>query len=102
MKKKCMNVKVWNAYGSYERCQLTLKTVEFLRKVLSYAEEFPQLSEEIFTPSTVDSVMKVLPEILFHKIRDSKEYDGNPSSRRVSLSKICLNKILENKQKPLM
>ena len=69
--------------------------MEFLKKALNYAEEFPQLSEEIFTPSTVDSVMKVLPDILFHKIRDSKEYDGNPSSNRVSLLKIQLNKILE-------
>merc|ERR1712240_716463 len=77
-KKKCMNVKGWNAYGSYERRHLTFKTVEFLKKALSYTEEFLQLSEEIFTPSTIDSVIKVLPDILFHKIRDSKEYDGNP------------------------
>ena len=88
-----MNVKGWNAYGSYETRHLTFKTVDFLKKALSYAEEFLQLSEEIFTPSKVDSMMKVLPDILFHKIRDSKEYDGNPSSSRVSLSKICLNKI---------
>ena len=76
-KKKCMNIKGWNAYGSYDRRQLTFRTVEFLRKALSYAEEFPQLSEEIFTPSRVDSVIKVHSDILFHKIRDSKEYDSN-------------------------
>ena len=63
-----------------------------VRKALSYAEEFPQLTEEIFHPSTVDSVMKVLPDILFHKIRDSKEYDGNPSSSRVSYQRFDLIK----------
>ena len=60
-KKKCTNVKGWNALGSYERHQLIFRTVEFLRKALSYAEEFPQLSEEIFKPSTVDAVITVLP-----------------------------------------
>ena len=64
-----MNVKGWNAYGSYERRQLTFKTIDFLRKALSYAEEFLQLSEEIFHPSTAAAVIKVLPEGLFNKIK---------------------------------
>ena len=62
-KKKFMNAKGWNAYRSFERCQLTFRTVEFLRKALSYAEEFPQLSNEIFHPNTVDAVIKVLLEV---------------------------------------
>ena len=73
-KKKCMNAKGWSAYGSFERHQLTFRTVEFLRKALSYSEEFLPSSEVIFHPSTVDSVMKVFPDILLHKIRYSDEY----------------------------
>ena len=69
-----MNTKGWSAYGSFERRQLTFRTVEFLRKALSYAEEFPQLSNEIYHPNIVDAVIKVLPEVLFHKIRYSEEY----------------------------
>ena len=73
-KKKCTNVKGWNVLGSYERHQLIFRTIEFLRKALSYAEEFPLLSEEIFHSSTVNSVMKVLADSIFNKIRYSDEY----------------------------
>ena len=76
-KKKCMNIKGWNAYGLFERHQLTFRTVEFLRKALSYAEEFPQLSNEIFHPNTVDAVIKVLPEALFLEIRRTDEFTNN-------------------------
>ena len=55
-KKKFMNAKGWSAYESYERRQLIFKTVEFLRQALSYAEEFPQLSNEIFHPNIVYAV----------------------------------------------
>merc|ERR1712059_14396 len=64
-KYRCTNAKGWSTYGSYERRQLTFRTVEFLRKALCYAEEFPQLSNEIFHTSTIDAVIKVLPEVLF-------------------------------------
>merc|ERR1712082_154827 len=35
-KKKCTNAKCWSIYGMYKRCKLTFRTVEFLRKALSY------------------------------------------------------------------
>ena len=69
-----MNAKGLSVYGTYERRQLTFRTVEFLRKAVIYAEEFPQVSEEIFHPSTVDAVIKMLPETLFNKIRYPDEY----------------------------
>ena len=72
--KKCTNVKGWNVLGLYERRQLIFRTVEFLRKALSYAEEFPLLAEEIFHSTTVNSVMKVLPDSILNKIRFSDEY----------------------------
>ena len=73
-KKKCMNAKGWSAYGSYERRQLTFRTVEFLRQALGYAEEFPKLSNEIFHTNTVDSVIEVLPKDLFREIRRTPEF----------------------------
>ena len=75
-----MNAKGWSAYGSYERRQLTFRTVEFLRKALSYAEEFLQLSNEIFHPNTVNAVIKVLSEALFLEIRRTDEFTDNLDS----------------------
>merc|ERR1712240_728449 len=94
-KKKCMNIKGWNVYGSYERRQLTFRTIEFLRKALSYAEEFPQLSDEIFHPSTVDAVIKVCPETLFLEIRRTDEFTDNFDSSSESVGKKCIIKMKE-------
>ena len=90
-----MNTKGWNAYGSFERCQLTFRTLEFLRKALSYAEEFLHLSNEIFHPNTVDAVIKVLPEVVFHKIRCSEKYQHNFHSSSESMGKKCIVKLKE-------
>ena len=68
-KKKYMNAKGWSAYRSYERHQLTFKIVEFLRQALSYAKEFPRLSNEIFHPNTVYAEIKVLAKDLYNNIR---------------------------------
>ena len=61
-------------FGSYERRQLVFWTVNFLRTALCYAKEFPQLSNIIFHSSTLNAVIEVLPEFLFHKIRETDEY----------------------------
>ena len=74
---------------------MTFRRVEFLRKSLSYADEFPQLSNDIFHPNTVDAVIKVLPEVLFHKIRYSEEYIDNLHSSSESRGKKCITKIKE-------
>ena len=37
-KRKCMNARGWNVFGSYERRQLVFRTVNFLRTALCYAE----------------------------------------------------------------
>ena len=47
---------------------------------MSYAEEFPQLSNEIFQSSTFNTVIEVLPEFLFHKIRETDEYIDKSNS----------------------
>ena len=65
------------------------------QETLSYAEEFPQLSNGIFHPNTVEAVIKVLPEVLFHKIRDSEEYIDNLYSSSESMGKKCIIKIKE-------
>ena len=41
---------------------------------MCYAEEFLQLSNMIFHSSTLNAVIEVLPEFLFHKIRETDEY----------------------------
>ena len=75
--------------------QLTFRTAEFLRKALSYAEEFPLLSEEIFHSSTVNSVMKVLPDSIFDKIRYSDEYRHSLHTSSELRGKKCLIKLKE-------
>ena len=64
-----MNAKGWSVYRTYERRQLTFRTVEFFTQALGYAEEFLKLSNEIFHTNTVDSVIEVLPKDLFQEIR---------------------------------
>ena len=94
-KRKCTNVKGWSSLGSYERRQLIFKTVEFLRKALHYAEEFPQLSNEIFHSSTINAVVEVLPDSLFQDIRKSDEYVDNLQTNSESRRKRCITKIKE-------
>ena len=93
--KKCNNVKGWSARGSYERRQLIFKTNDFLMKALKYAEDFPQLSSEIFHSSTINAICKVLPESLFDKIRYTDEYiinlqesDSNETRRKKCIKKM--------------
>ena len=64
-KRKCTNTRGWNVFGSYERLQLVFRTVNFLRTALCYIEEFLQLSNIIFHSSTLNTVIEVLPELLF-------------------------------------
>ena len=100
-----MNAKGWSAYGSYERCQLTFKTVEFLRQALSYAEEFPQLSNENFHPNTVFAVIEVLPKDLYNDIRKIPEFIDDLDSSSESAGKKCIVKmkeIMEQEQKVAM
>ena len=104
-KKKCMNAKGWSTYGSYERCQLIFKTVEFLRQALSYAEEFPRLSNEILHPNTVYAVVKVLPKYLYNDIRKIPEFIDDLDSSSESAGKKCIVKmkeIMEQEQKVVM
>ena len=103
--KKCMNTKGWSAYGSYERHQLTFKTVEFLRQALSYAEEFPRLSNEIFHPNTVYAVIEVLPKDLYNDIRKIPEFIDDLNSSSELARKKCILKmkeIMELEQKVAM
>ena len=90
-----MNTKGWSAYGSYERRQLTFRTVEFLRQALGYAEEFPKLSNEIFHTNTVDSVIEVLPKDLFWEIRKTPEFIDDLDSASESTGKKCIIKLME-------
>ena len=100
-----MNAKGWSTYGSYERRQLIFKTVEFLRQALSYAEEFPRLSNEILHPNTVYAVIEVLPKDLYNNIRKIPEFINDLNSSSESAGKKCIVKmkeIMEQEQKVAM
>ena len=100
-----MNAKGWSTYGSYERRQLIFKTVEFLRQALSYAEEFPRLSNEILHPNTVYAVVEVLPKDLYNNIRKIPEFINDLDSSSELAEKKCIVKtmeIIEQKQKVAM
>ena len=74
---------------------MTFRTVEFLRKALSYAKEFPQLTNEIFHPNAVDAVIKVLPKDLFLKIRRTPEFSNDLYSSSELTGKKCIIKLKE-------
>ena len=100
-----MNAKGWSTYGSYERRQLIFKTVEFLRQALSYAEEFPRLSNEILHPNTVYAVVEVLPKDLYNDIRKIPEFIDDLDSSSELARKKCIVKmkeIMEQEQKVAM
>ena len=97
-----MNAKGWSIYETYERLQLTFRTVEFLRKAICYAEEFLRLSEEIFHTSTVDAVIKVQPKDFFLEIKRNPEFSDDLDSSSESTEKKCIIKlkdIMEQEQK---
>ena len=100
-----MNAKGWSTYGSYERRQLIFKTVEFLRQALSYAEEFPRLSNEILHPNTVYAVIEVLPKDLYNKVREIPQFivDLDSSSELAGKKYIIkMREIMEQEQKVAM
>ena len=83
----------------YERQRLEhlriFQTVEFLRQALSYAEEFPRLSNEILHPNTVYAVVKVLPKDLYNNIRKIPEFIDDLDSSSESARKKCIIKMKE-------
>ena len=76
---------------------MTFRTVNFLRTALCYTEEFPQLSNIIFHSSTLNAVIEVLPEFLFHKIRETDEYIDKLHSNSESMM-IKIKEIMELEQ----
>ena len=90
-----MNTRGWNVFGSYERRQLVFRTVNFLRTALCYVKEFLQLSNIIFHSSTLNAVIEVLPEFLFHKIRETDEYIDKLHSNSESKRKRLIVKVKE-------
>ena len=84
---------------------MTFKTIEFLRQALSYAEEFLQLSYEIFHPNTVYAVIEVLPKDLYNKVREIPVFVNDLNSSSESAGKKCIIKmkeIMEQEQKVAM
>ena len=62
---------------------------------MCYAKEFPQLSSIIFHSSTLNAVIEVLPEFLFHKIRETDEYIDKLHSNSESKEKKLIVKMKE-------
>ena len=62
----------------------------FLRQALSYAEEFPRLSNKILHPNTVYAVVKVLPKDLYNNIRKIPEFSDDLDSSSESARKKCI------------
>ena len=64
---------------------------------MCYTKEFPQLSNIIFHSSTLNAVIEVLPEFLFHKIRETDEYIDKLHSNS-ELMMIKIKEIMELEQ----
>ena len=84
--------KEWGEYGDPARVTAIARVIEFLRQSDSLAKEYPELSPEVYSSSTLSLLRKVLPRDYIEKVNDTISDVSATSQQKMASIKTFLER----------
>ena len=84
--------KEWGEYGDPARVTAIARVIEFLRQSAHLAKEYPELTSEVYSSSTLSLLRKVLPRDYIEKVNDTISDVSATSEQKMNKIKEFLEK----------